>query len=90
MISLDLAINNVSDRAVLLHVLSRPLLELNARDEKGAAVSINDYTTALEATSLKTYRQIEPSHVMLASFELLAGCTNEVHAFLETDEGTRK
>ena len=83
LISIDLAIINLSDTPVFFHDLSRPLLELNARDEKGVDVLINDYTTALEATSPKAYRQIDPGHLVFASFQLVAGCTNDLYTFLE-------
>jgi|GEM_PF-6540286 len=38
---------------------------------------------ALEATSPQSYRQIEPGDLLLGSFEMLAGCTPELDAFLE-------
>lgn len=83
MISVDLAIMNISDTPVFFHGLNRPTLELDARDEKGLQVSINPYTTALEATSPKSYMQIEQSHLIVASFQLLAGCTGDLDTFLD-------
>lgn len=83
MISIDLAIMNTSDSPVFFHELNRPSVALEARDQGGTVVLINDYTTALEATSLESYRETKPSHLVLASFQLLAGCTSDVDAFLE-------
>jgi hypothetical protein len=82
-ISIDLAIINISDTPLFFHELSRPGLELDAHDEKGSQVSINPYTTALEGTSPQSYLQIEPGHLMVASFQLLAGCTGDLAAFLD-------
>lgn len=83
MIGIDLAIINISDTPVFFHGLNRPTLQLDARDDKGLQVSINQHTTALEATSPKSYAQIEQGHLLVASFQLLAGCTRDLDTFLD-------
>lgn len=83
MVNLDLVVVNVSDTPVFFHKLSRPLLEFNANDENGQQILLNDYTTALEATSPQAYQRVEPGHLTFTSFQLLAGCTPELDAFLE-------
>lgn len=83
MIGIDLAIMNTLDTPVFFHELSRPSIELVARDEKGAEVSINSYTTALEATAPRSYLQIEPGHLLVASFRVLAGCTSDLSVFTD-------
>jgi hypothetical protein len=74
MITIDVAIMNVSDAPVFLHKLNRPSLKLKAQDRKGASVSINDYYTVLEGVAPQSFRRIEAGHILFESFQLLAGC----------------
>lgn len=74
MISIDLAIMNVSDAPVFFHKLGRPSLELRAQISNGASVSINTYYTVLEGTVPRSYQRVEPGHILSDTFQLLAGC----------------
>lgn len=74
MISLDLAVMNVSTEPVFFHELNRPTLEFKAQNEKKASVPINTFYTVLEGTAPTSYKQIEAGYFLSNSFELLAGC----------------
>jgi hypothetical protein len=49
-------------------------LDLEARDAKGASVSINTYHTVLEGVAPKSYERVEPGYILSDTFQLLAGC----------------
>jgi hypothetical protein len=77
MISVDLAILSTARAPVFLHKLLVPSITLNARNDRGGEASIRAYTTILESIVPQSYELLQPSEIILGSFQLLAGCNVE-------------
>ena len=87
MISIDLAMMNVSDAPAFFHRLSRPSLDFKAQDANGKSVSINTYYVVLEGLSPDSYQQIEPGYVLSDSFQWLLRCDDSgLQSFFEARE----
>ncbi len=77
MISIDLAILNTARAPVFFHKLLVPSITLNVRNDTGIEGSIREYTTILEGIVPESYELLQPSNIVLGSFQLLAGCKGE-------------
>jgi len=78
MISVDLAILSTARAPVFMHKLLVPSITLNARNDRGGGeAGIRAYTTILEGIVPQAYELLQPSEIILGSFQLLAGCNVE-------------
>jgi len=77
MITIDLALLNVADRAVFFHKLEIPSVELRARDEVGNNVRIIPPTTILEGITRESYSIVEPGEILVKSFVMIVRCVDK-------------
>lgn len=84
MISLDVAMLNMTDQPIFFHKLSGPAIVIKADDNKGVEIPVTPSSIDLEGVIPQSYLLLNPNEVVVASFQLLAGCNIEgVAAFDE-------
>lgn len=88
MFSLDVAMLNTANAQVFFHKPSGPTLTINARDDKGAEITVTPTSMDLEAVIPQSYLLLDSNEVIVGSLQVLAGCNVEgVAAF---DEARQK
>jgi len=82
MISIDLAMLNVSSRPVFFRELSAPDVRLVAYNDNGVEVKIAGYVIYQLGVSKETYTLLKPNTMTTSSLNLLVGC-KERDAFMK-------
>jgi hypothetical protein len=87
MISLDLALLNISGSKIFFRKLSNFNITLEARDEKGSTVGIWSYTIDLEAVVSDSYVLVEPDSIITWTYQLISGHkeNDELEKYIEAE-----
>lgn len=92
MISLDLALLNISGSKIFFRKLSDFNITLAVRDEKGSTVEIWSYTIDLEAVVSDSYVVVDPDSIITWTYQLISGLkeNDELEKYIEAKHSLYK